>query len=223
MACCSISGHPPVHPVVSLKSGYVFEKALIEKHLQVTGTCPVTGEELRMEDLMPLKGNPAIQPRPPSATSIPGLIQLFQHEWDALMLEHYTLNKHLDSCRQELAHALYQHDAACRVIARLIRERDEARGMLSNTQENVAAAIKKVSAGPAEDGKPETGISGEAIKVMQNVARQLSKNRKKLIKDLAAEVARREKIKKFAATASHTLHSPSVPGILCLDVHTRQQ
>ena len=32
--------------------------------------------------------------------------------------------------RQELAQSLYQQDAACRVIARLIKERDEARRFL---------------------------------------------------------------------------------------------
>ncbi len=127
MVLCSISGEVPVVPVVSIKSGHVFEKSLIEKHLQVTGTCPVTKEELSVADLIAINGNTAIKPRPPAATSVPGLIQLFQTEWDSVMLETYTLKQHLETVREELAHALYQYDASCRVIARLIKERDDAR------------------------------------------------------------------------------------------------
>jgi pre-mRNA-processing factor 19 len=218
MTLCSISGQPPVHAVVSLKSGHVFEKSLIEKHLQVTGKCPVTKEDLTPADLMPLQGNSAIQPRPPSATSVPGLIQLFQTEWDAVMLETYTLKQHLETVRQELAHALYQHDAACRVIARLIAERDEARAAVGNTQENVAVAMRRVASG-ADGGAQATGITEEMGKVMQQVAKGLSKNRKKKVKEMANEVTGVEDIKKFKVTESHPLHSPSQPGVLCLDVH----
>jgi pre-mRNA-processing factor 19 len=86
---------------------------------------------LEVSDLIDLKSERIVAPRPPTLTSIPSLLSTFQNEWDALALETFTLRQQLQSTRQELATALYQHDAAVRVIARLSRERDEARDALS--------------------------------------------------------------------------------------------
>jgi pre-mRNA-processing factor 19 len=54
-------------------------------------------------------------------------LHTLQNEWDALVLETFALKQQYNSTRQELSHALYQQDAAMRVAARLIRERDAAR------------------------------------------------------------------------------------------------
>ena len=91
----------------------------------------MTGEELTVDDLVELKSSPIIRPRPPTLTSIPSLLSVFQNEWDALALETYTLRQHLTQTRQELSRALYEHDAAVRVIVRVSKERDEAREALS--------------------------------------------------------------------------------------------
>eukprot|EP01060_Flectonema_neradi_P006269 TRINITY_DN1419_c3_g1_i1.p1 TRINITY_DN1419_c3_g1~~TRINITY_DN1419_c3_g1_i1.p1 ORF type:complete len:510 (+),score=88.13 TRINITY_DN1419_c3_g1_i1:39-1532(+) len=143
---CSISGTPADEPVVSRKSGHVFEKRAIKKIVAETGKCPVTEELLTEDDLIEVKTSRTAQPRPAGVQSLPALLTAQQNEWDAVMLENFHMKKQLDAIRQELSHALYQHDAACRVIARLILERDEARNMMQQFQLSGASAVKQVEA-----------------------------------------------------------------------------
>lgn len=111
--------------------GVVYEKRLIEQYINEHGTEPSTGDALTTDDLLAIQSSRVVRPRPPTLTSIPALLATFQNEWDNLALETYNLKEQLARTREELATALYQHDAAVRVIARLTRERDEARDSLS--------------------------------------------------------------------------------------------
>jgi len=151
--------------------GNVYEKRLIEAYITENHKDPVNGEELEITDLIDLKSSRIVAPRPPTLTSIPSLLSTFQHEWDALALESFNLRQQLQQTRQELATALYQHDAAVRVIARLTRERDEARDALSKV--TVSDAMQIDSQGLPEDlaakvdatqEKYQTNIQSEEIK-----------------------------------------------------------
>lgn len=78
------------------------------QHLNKTGQCPVTGVDLNADtDLVELQVAKASKPKPLVANSIPGVLQLFQTEWDSLMLEVYQLRKNNDQTRKELSQALY--------------------------------------------------------------------------------------------------------------------
>lgn len=68
----------------------------------------------------------ATKPRLPTLSSVPSLLSTLQSEWDSAMLEMYQLNKMYDGIRKELSNALYELDAAKRVISRLMAEKEEA-------------------------------------------------------------------------------------------------
>ena len=108
-----------------------------------------------MDDLVEIKSARVARPRPPTFTSIPSLLSEFQKEWDAVALETFNLRQQLQQTRQELSTALYQNDAAIRVIARLTTERDEARAALAKIGVSDASATNGDSMQVDGAGLPE--------------------------------------------------------------------
>lgn len=220
---CSISGNVPEEPVISSKSGHLFEKRLIEKYVRETGKCPITSEPLTLDDLLPVKSNKTVKPRTAPATSIPGLLGIFHDEWDALMLETHTLRQSLNSTRQELSHALYQHDAACRVIARLIKERDDAHAALENAKAIVEAeqAAKRSATGADEEPSGKRSkvatIPEAVLQELTDVNAQLSKTRKK--RPIPDTLATPEDLQQLQQLVSAPLHKTTQGGILSIDVN----
>ncbi|KAL1302941.1 hypothetical protein AAFC00_003260 [Neodothiora populina] len=173
---CAISGEAPQQPVASRKSGNVFEKRLIESYISENGTDPVTGEELAVEDLVDLKQARTVRPRPPTLTSIPALLSTFQNEWDAIVLETYQLKQQLAETRQELSTALYYNDAAEKVIARLQRERDEARDALAKVSITSNGANGSNGDAMQVDGQ---GLPEAIVAKIEETQKQLSSTRRK--------------------------------------------
>ncbi|KAJ8975446.1 hypothetical protein NQ317_000694 [Molorchus minor] len=191
--CCAISNEVPEHPVVSPSSGAVFEKRIIEKYIQENGVDPISGKELGVDDLIEIKTPPVVKPKPPSATSIPATLKLLQDEWDAVMLYSFTQRQQLQTARQELSHALYQHDAACRVIARLNKEVTAAREALATLKPQAGIttvpqpgeividckAVAAEAGGVANQPTEQAAISPEVIQKLEEKAAVLTQERKK--------------------------------------------
>ncbi|ROK80935.1 Pre-mRNA-processing factor 19 [Anabarilius grahami] len=224
-----VSNEVPEHPCVSPVSNQVFERRLIEKYIAENGADPINGQPLSEEQLIDIKVSHPIRPKAPSATSIPAILKSLQDEWDAVMLHSFTLRQQLQTTRQELSHALYQHDAACRVIARLTKEVTAAREALATLKPQAglvtpqAAPASQPAAvgagGEAMEVSEQVGMTPEIIQKLQDKATVLTTERKKRGKTVPEELVRAEDLSKYRQVASHAgLHSASVPGILSLDL-----
>lgn len=229
---CAISNVLPEQPVVSPVSGCIFERRLIEKYIAENGTDPINGQELAVDQLIDIKTSPVAKPIEQSSTSIPAILKLLQKEWDAVMLNSFTQRQQLQTARQELSHALYQHDAACRVIGRLTKEVTAAREALATLkpQTNING-IPPAASAPQPMAVPETsnlvnqptevtGVTAEIIEKLQDKATVLTQERKKRGRNIPEELMSQDYIRNFRTFASHPgLHSAGVPGILSLDIH----
>lgn len=218
MFFCAISGEPPQEPVLSLKSKKLYERRLILKYISENGADPITGDKLEEADLIAIEADPAVvAPRPPSHTSIPSLLHSLQNEWDALVLEVFTLKQQYNSTRQELSYALYAQDAASRVVARLIRERDAAREALANVQATIgvtsSTATKDIEM--TEDEDTGDGLPALVLQKIDETHQVLSSARKK--RKTPSGYPSPSEMKEY--NSKHTissLHSPSPAGITTL-------
>ena len=181
---------------------------------------------MTLEDLLPVKSSTTVKPRTTAAASIPGLLSIFHNEWDALMLETHELRVDLHGTRQELSHALYQHDAACRVISRLMKERDEAREALANARAAGPSAAPG-KRGPSSDAmevdaegdskKQRSGVPPEAIDAMTAKSKELSKARKK--REISSTLASPEDVGKMEVGTTAPCHATKAKGIRAIRVN----
>uniref|UniRef100_A0A8C1KFZ7 Pre-mRNA-processing factor 19 n=1 Tax=Cyprinus carpio TaxID=7962 RepID=A0A8C1KFZ7_CYPCA len=206
----------PEHPCVSPVSNQVFERRLIEKYIAENGVDPINGQPLSEEQLIDIKVSHPIRPKAPSATSIPAILKSLQDEWDAVMLHSFTLRQQLQTTRQELSHALYQHDAACRVIARLTKEVTAAREALATLKPQ--AGLIAPQATPASQTAAVVSNSSRLFMHSLGVGEKRFLHLESRGKTVPEDLIRAEDLGKFRQVASHGLHSASIPGIISLDL-----
>lgn len=91
---CSLSGAPASQPVISLKTGHIYERSTISKYISVYAVCPHTGQPLAVSDLLPINNKNTIVTAP-QYSDAESMIKKIQNEYEALVLETSELKKNL--------------------------------------------------------------------------------------------------------------------------------
>lgn len=164
---CELSGETIEKDVVVTPSGHICRRSLLLKALSENGAKDPFHPDrpLAEDDLIVLQqaSSGAALSGIPFATStttnnnknhmtMTATLQQLQSEYDAVVLDLYETRRLLQETRQELTQALYQNDAAVRVVARLALERDQARAA---RQQEWATTTKNVDEATADNNNDQ--------------------------------------------------------------------
>jgi pre-mRNA-processing factor 19 len=249
---CEISGEPLAttqEEVVVTPSGHICIKRLLLTKLAENGGLDPFESSIRelplSEDQLVTLAKPsgaaaAVVPPRSQATSLPNLLHMVQKEYDALVLELFDTRKTLEETRRELSQALYQNDAAVRVVARLAQERDAAKQELERW--NASTGVAPTNGQPPADAaaaaatdEVETGerrskrrrlepsaeplsndIPDEDLQIMSDVWQTLSKGRKSMLKAAGAAAPTPENLTRYTEVDKKAWHKSTNKGIPCM-------
>jgi pre-mRNA-processing factor 19 len=241
---CSLSGLPATKAVVT-PSGHICSFSLLLTKLSENGGIdpfdPDAKRSLDESDLIHLADNTnassqILPPRPPSTTSLPSILTILQQEFDAVLLELYDTRKALEETRRELSTALYQNDAAVRVIARVCAERDELKNSRYQHQDQMQGQQQGEKRTRDEKDEEEVqpskkkkgdGIPLEDMQAMTTTWTQLNAARKPIakLKRSPEEIASIEDKLKSLGEKKVNVHKSNSNGVLGLQcvVNTKME
>ena len=239
---CEISGEPLLdktdNEVVVTPSGHIcIKRLLLTKLLETGGMDPFeTSRPLSEDQLVTLQlgnsnGSASSLPRP-QATALPNMLGLIQKEYDALVLELFDTRKALEETRRELSQALYQNDAAIRVVARISQERDTLQQQLEQWSASASAAPAATAPATTSESAAEEAPSAKRRKLSDQVLENdlpeedvasmsekwaaLNKVRKPTLKAAAAEAPSAETLGSTVFLETKAWHKSTNRGISCI-------
>ncbi|CAJ1934815.1 unnamed protein product [Cylindrotheca closterium] len=235
---CEISGESlasTTEEIVVTPSGHTCIKRLLLAKLSENGGVDpfeqVQERPLSEDQLVTLSKKASIPPPRVHPTSLPNLLQQMQKEYDALVLELFDTRKALEDTRQELSQALYQNDAAVRVVARLSMERDAARQELEKWNSIVttgpAAAAAEQTESAEEPSKKrrrtetpseplQNDIPSDDLQEMVDTWGTLQPQRKPMLKKAAAAAPTAEDLVGYVAGDKKALHKTTCKGLTAM-------
>jgi pre-mRNA-processing factor 19 len=241
---CEISGESLTstkEEVVVTPSGHTcIKRLLLAKLVENGGMDPfetMRERALSEDQLITLQRSSSQLPPPRTqSTSLPNLLQQMQSEYDALVLELFDTRKGLEDTRRELSQALYQNDAAVRVVARLSMERDAARQELEKwnasvgdaPQTEAATEAVAVAANPEEPSKKrrrtetpgeplKNSIPEEDLQAMVDTWGKLQPQRKPMLKTAAASAPTKEDLATYDSIDKKAYHKSTCKGLTSME------